>query len=343
MFDPRTPRPTASSLAARPAPRKQEVVPNPVADADPLGHITLDRLNLWMETFCDTALNLHGQSPESTRGYVDAYRCFRKFLLDPSAMPSTELRDRLFAIDAWTAWNRRRGVGAVSCNTYWRGLRSFFRYLAASQGLPNPFEGLKAPGLPAYVPKALSPDECRRLLSAAKNYPWQTAFERTRAVALMGIMVYSGLRKGEVLRLLFADLDLRDATLRVERGKGRYGGKDRVCVIPPELKFLLQDYLRERDAMGITCPEFFASRLHQGLSEKQFKRTIEAVKRASGIHFSAHALRHSFICMALRAGIPLHVVQAMAGHASIESTIPYIRVFDSEKHDAARKLQLLKL
>ena len=240
-------------------------------------------------------------------------------------------------------WLRKRGVGPVSCNTYWRALVPFFQYLERTRGVPNPFAGLRSPGLPQRVPKALSPDECRRLIEAAQHYPWPTSFERARAVAIVAMLLYTGLRRGELLRLKYAEVDLVDGTLRVEKGKGRYGGKDRVCVLPPELIFFMKAYLRERARCQIVCPEVFASRRQLGLSETQLRRILGAVKRAAHIRFSPHALRHSFISMALRAGTPIHVVQALAGHASIQSTIPYIRVFDEERRAAAQKFTIMGL
>lgn len=340
-------RPSAWEAEDRLVTEKQEdshpLLPAPGSTpngASALEGVTLEQLDLWHAEFAELSSSLHGKSEATIRAYVDAYRGFRRFLLDPAAHGSPAFAERLLAVESWLMWNRRRGVGPVSCNTYWRSLRSFFRYLDQARQIPNPFRGLRAPGLPERVPKALSPEDCRRLLSAARNYPWPTDFDRVRAVALIATMLYTGIRRGELLRLEYADVDVRDGTIRVVRGKGRHGGKTRVCVIPPELSVLLRAYVSERSRLGFVCPEFFTSRQRRGLSLKQLLRIMECVKRAAGVRgVSPHALRHSFVSMALRAGISIHVVQAMAGHSSIESTIPYIRVFDAEKVEAAKRLR----
>lgn len=310
---------------------------------DTLRDLTMDRLDLWHERYRDEALNLDGKSPATVGGYLCAYRSFRTFLLDPANGSEGDLATQFLDVESWLMWLRRRAVGPVSCNTYWRALVPFFQYLGTSYGVPNPFEGLRAPGLPHRVPKALSPDECRRLIESAQNYPWPTVFEQTRAVAIIAMLLYTGLRRGELLRLKYREVDLVDGTLRVEKGKGRYGGKDRICILPPELVFFMKAYLRERARCQIVCPEVFGSRRQQGLSETQLRRILGAVKRAANIRFSPHALRHSFISMALRAGTPIHVVQALAGHASLQSTIPYIRVFDEERRAAAQKFTIMGL
>ena len=84
---------------------------------------------------------------------------------------------------------------------------------------------MKMPARPAPMPKARTPDECRRILLAATNNPWTTEFQRTRAVAIFGLLLFAGLRRGEVTRILFGDVDLDAGTIRIIRGKGRNGGR----------------------------------------------------------------------------------------------------------------------
>lgn len=63
-----------------------------------------------------------------------------------------------------------RGVSATTTNTYWRGLRSFFREWSGREGTPNPYATHQAPAKPSAVPKALTETECRRILDAATNH-----------------------------------------------------------------------------------------------------------------------------------------------------------------------------
>lgn len=320
--------------------RERSAAPPQSSSAEALSIEDVDR---WHVDFCDHARTALGHSPASIRGYRFGYANFRKFLADPDHEQGATVRDRLCAIAAWVQWNRRRGLSEVATNTYWRQVRTFFRYLDAVRGIPNPFSGLKAPRLPDLVPKARSADECRRLLSAARNYPWATEFERARAQAIFGVLIYAGLRRSEVVSLEFADVDLAGETIRVLRGKGRYGGKDRVAVIPPELRVLLERYVRARQRCGYAGSQFFVStQTGASLSDAQLKRTFLAVCRAAGIRASMHSLRHSYVSLLLSSGVPLHVVKELAGHTDITTTANYLRVWDSEKHDQVRKLRLLR-
>jgi integrase len=298
---------------------------------------TLPDLDRRFRDFLDYAEFSLGHSPDTRRNYKGTYGNFRTFLMQG---PPQDLARRLFAIEEWQIWNRKRGISQVTLNTYFRQLRPFFRDLTARDGLPDAYQGLKPPPLPAIIPKARSADECRHILLAAEQYPWDTAYERWRAVGIIGIMLYAGLRKGEVLRLRYLDVDLRDETIRINRGKGRHGGKDRVVMVAPELRRILQNYLRERRRCGFTGPGFFASmRTGQPISEATLKRAVETVRRASGIRFSIHSLRHSFVTMLLRSGVPIHVARELAGHSSITTTAGYLRVFDEDKREGVRKLR----
>lgn len=300
---------------------------------------SLAHLDQRFEQFVDYAVNFKGHSPKSAKGYRSAYLDFRRFLLADAGRP---LAERVFQVEAWVQFNRKRGLSAVSTNTFWRGLHSFFRDMHERDGIPDPFFGIKQPTLPTLIPKAKSPAECRRILDAARHYPWKTAFERVRAVAVIATFLYTGLRRSELLHLGFMDVDLSQGVIRVLGGKGRGGGRDRVVYVPPELKGYMHDYLRERQRCQLQSVEFFSSTIRgRGLSDPALKRIHAAVQRTSGVQFSIHGLRHSALSNALRAGVPLHAVRDMAGHSSVEITSRYLTAFDAEKREFANRVSFL--
>lgn len=297
---------------------------------------TIRDLDRRFEEFIEYADGVLGHSVDTRRNYKGAYGNFRKYL---TSYPPEEFQRRLFDIEGWIAWNRRRGMAPISLNTYWRMLRPFFQDLEKRDGVQNPYQFLKPPQLPSSLPKARSLDECKHILAAAENFDWPTTYERWRAVAIIGVLLYAGLRRREVLRLQFMDIDLESRTIRVNKGKGRAGGKDRVIAIAPELREILARYIIERRRRGFAGPGFFASmQTGQGISLATFRRIINTIRRASGINFSVHSLRHSFITMLLANGVPIHVARELAGHSSIVTTAGYLRVFDEDKQKQIKKL-----
>lgn len=282
------------------------------------------------------------QSPLTVRNYRYSYRNFRAFLLDPS-VGATAPEDRVRDLYAWTAWNRRRQVSRFTVNMHWRTVRAFFTYLEAEEGVPSPFRGAKTPGTPLRTSKALDAPDLRRILRAAQTAHWPSAFVRARSIAIVSTLMYTGIRKSELLNLTNGDVNLVAGWMQIVDGKGRFGGTSRVVPIPRALRTILAAYkaARAHHALGpghmpeeeaSTLP-FFVSRRNLALSESQFRRTIATVRRLSGVKFSAHVLRHSFITdLVCVKGTPLPIVQSAVGHTSLETTAGYIRVRPEDMH-----------
>jgi len=302
-------------------------------------YASLDRLDLRFDEFLEFARTGLGHSDASRRWYKHSYQNFRKFLAARAGFGG-DIRPHLFLIEEWVRWNRELKRTPVTLLNYYRGLQAFFRDLEERDSIPSPFRGARAPAAQKRVPKARTADECRRIVDAARNIPWPTDFHRARAVAMLGCMMFAGLRKGEVMRVQFHHVDIGEGTIFIERGKGRFGGKDRVAYMPPELAYILRDYQRERSRRRLEAPEFFCGLRNLGVSEATLRRTVARVRRASGVPFSMHSLRHSFVTMLLKSGVPIHVASELAGHNSIATTAGYLRVFDDDKRAGARRLKL---
>ena len=91
-------------------------------------------------------------------------------------------------------------------------------------------------------------------------------------------------------RLRLTDIDLENMSIFVNWGKG---GKDRVVPICSSLAESLARYLKDRSRLKKTCPELFTSlNRNSGLTESGIKRLVETSRKASGIHFGSHKLRH---------------------------------------------------
>jgi integrase/recombinase XerD len=220
-------------------------------------------------------------------------------------------------------------------------LRPFFRFLETRNATPNPFEGVKAPGIGDHTPKARSAEECRRILAAAASYPWRTPYQRARAVAVYSLLIFGGLRRGEIVRLYASDVNLEDGTIRINNGKGRNGGKDRICYMNDQLRIALGDYLRERESSRIVYPELFISlRTRRALTPAGLCQIVRVVRAASGVKHSLHSLRHAHVVLLLQSGVALHVVRELVGHRQLSTTANYLRVSDEEKRSQIQRLRI---
>ncbi|MGD9496554.1 MAG: tyrosine-type recombinase/integrase [Armatimonadota bacterium] len=86
----------------------------------------------------------------------------------------------------------------------------------------NPLAAVTTPKRPQHLSVYLSPQECQRPLDATdSNYYLLLAFQD---IAVLGTLIYTGIRRNELLHLRLGDLDLAPGMLRVRSGKGQGAG-----------------------------------------------------------------------------------------------------------------------
>lgn len=121
-------------------------------------------------------------------------------------------------------------------------LRSFFKFLWVNDHIPdNPCLRIGTPKKARKLPTVLTEDECRALLEAAYQSHYTMLGFRDHAV--LSLLLYTGLRRQELLDLTVDDVDLQQRWLRVRRGKGN---KMRVVPLVPEAVSAVQDWLEFR-------------------------------------------------------------------------------------------------
>jgi site-specific recombinase XerD len=154
---------------------------------------------------------------------------------------------------------------------------------------------------------------------------WQS-FRTYRDLALVGLMLWDGLRSCEVLGLQLEDLQLAEAQMRV-RGKGN---KQRLVPLPQEILKVLAHYLRlERPLTN--APSLFVSLKgpHRGQpltaaglrSLFRHHRVLSHVRQAN-----PHRMRHTCGYDMVRAGMSLSALQQLMGHSQIATTMLYIQL-----------------
>lgn len=160
------------------------------------------------------------------------------------------------------------------------------------------------------------------VLEASFHRKYNYRFERYRNRAAIGMMIYAGLRAGEVMNLKLGDVDFKNSVININQGKG---GKDRIVPICLPLQRILLEYLKDRERLNRKCISFFTS-THGDIpfTYNGLKRVIETLKKETDINFSAHRLRHTFATLMLEGGCDLFSLQKMMGHSDIKTTTIYL-------------------
>ena len=173
---------------------------------------------------------------------------------------------------------------------------------------------------PQCLPEVLSRAEVAALLEAAMS---------CRARTLLMTAYASGLRLNELCHLRGRDIDSAPdrMCIRVVNGKG---GQDRYGLLAADLLAQLRLYWRTCRSGAHAQDWLFPARtdasrpLDDGSAQRYYytARDAAGISKVGGIH----TLRHCFATHLLEAGVDLHSISKLLGHAQLSTTSRYLRM-----------------
>lgn len=201
-----------------------------------------------------------------------------------------------------------------------RATKAFYNY-GIEQGVIDDkvIRQLKLPKAHNKEERILDDDEINTLFKCIDSAT-QTGLRNKCFIALM---LDSGLRRGEIPRLNFADLDLKTKTMII-KGKG---GKQRVVPMGEISAALLKDYIsRYRKDAGQQSP-VFVEKNDERCSDNLIKQVFKRVKVSTDIkRLHPHLLRHTFATNYIADGGDLETLRLILGHANIQTTQRYLHL-----------------
>ena len=255
-------------------------------------------------------MTMRGFSRETQRNYIrDVGRFATHLGRSPHTATAEEVRQ--FQIEQHEA-----GLPIPTMNSIVSALRFFFTY---TLDRPDLARKLVRTRHPRNLPVVLSRDEVARLLNATTCLKHQVA---------LSVAYGAGLRVAEVAALKVSDIDSARMLLRVERGKG---GRYRNAMLPAALLPLLREWWKLGRQQGVMHPQgwlFPGQNAMRPICTRQLHRVVVTAAHAASIskRVGPHTLRHSFATHLLEDGVDIRVIQALLGHARLDSTALYTRV-----------------
>lgn len=138
-----------------------------------------------------------------------------------------------------------------------------------------------------------------------------------RNYTMITLMMYTGLRISEVLRLKKSDVNTITAEIRVSDGKGE---KQRIVIMNSKVIDAINEYKRHYNKEE-TQLLFYNSKGNQ-LDRTAINKVFwEYSDKDKPIH--PHLLRHFYCSAALEAGYTIAEVAMLAGHSNIHTTLRY--------------------
>lgn len=216
-------------------------------------------------------------------------------------------------------------------------LRVFFRHLTdyTHQLEHNPIQNLDSPKLKRSLPKYLTIDQSRQLLSLVDG-----EFAE-RDYCMLTLLLNCGLRRAELAGINLSDIQ-SDHTLRV-RGKGN---KERLLYLNDACWDAIEQYKAVRPmAERSDADAFFLSRLKKRISLQGVHYVVKGyLKHVEGAEqYSTHKLRHTAATLMYQNGGDVRVLQQVLGHENLGTTQIYTHISNQQVHDVMESNPLASL
>jgi len=216
-----------------------------------------------------------------------------------------------------------RGLKVTTVRTRLNSLWAFLRFLIEQDIIDERILKRKIKlKVPDFLPRAIAPGDVRKLLGTIKE---------TRARTLILVLLRTGMRIGEVLRLKVRDLDIRERKIHIYEGEKNCLG--RVVYLSDDALMALKLWLRKRKPQS---EHLFPGLQHKHLGYTQARNIFVKYICAAGLQhkgYMIHSLRHTFASELLNAGMRLECLQLLLGHRDIEMTRRYARLTDKSREE----------
>lgn len=205
-------------------------------------------------------------------------------------------------------------------------VRAYFKWLAKENHiLFNPASELELPRPESRLPKAvMTAGEAERVLAQ----PNIKTPHGLRDRALLELLYTTAMRRGEVSGLKLWDIDYGRKAVTIRQGKGH---KDRIVPLAERAQAWLEKYRDEARPLlsnGTGERALFIGRFGAPFETKRLTKKVGRYVRESGIDKpgACHLFRHTAATLMLENGADIRFIQALLGHAKLDTTQVYTRV-----------------
>lgn len=213
----------------------------------------------------------------------------------------------------------------------------------------NPSAEVSLPKLQKYKARVLTVEEQQKFIEALEG-------DRLKAAFL--ILLFTGIRRGELLALKWEDINFKDKTMTISKNlvRSRGQGKNKLIIkstktenirIIPLSDIVLEALKEHQEKMQAegkygTDKPVFCTRNGNYIFPDRLNEKYERILKKAGLEpdENIHALRHTFATRALQAGVNLKIIQKLLGHARLSTTADrYSHVFLEMEREAIQKME----
>lgn len=261
------------------------------------------------------AKKIEGCSKRTNEYYFQVLNFYKKNINTPLCSVTTD-KIRTFL----AKYQRRNKCSNVTLDNIRRILSSFYKWLESEDYIiKSPMIRIHKVKSPVIVKSIFTDEELELLRSNFSSNP--------RNLAVLNLLISSGIRIGELVNLNINDINLTSKT-GIVRGKGN---KERIIYFDVKTKLSIEQYLKKRTDDN---PALFVSLRSYKKTEGKKRISInntESIIRNSGKSINIakahpHKFRRTVATKAIDKGMPIEQVQLLLGHSKIDTTLHYAQV-----------------
>ena len=155
------------------------------------------------------------------------------------------------------------------------------------------------------------------------------------------LSLYRGLLLGEIFALQVGDIDLAHHVAHVRDPKS---GLSRTIYLTPDIEEVINRNIPDgAKKTDLIFPNRKGEKIRQ--LSKAFNRAVGDLKFNKGVKdprdkVVGHTWRHTFASWLTMEGVPLHTVQKLLGHQTLEMTLRYAHLAPSHEREAVEKISI---
>lgn len=225
----------------------------------------------------------------------------------------------------------KQSYTAKSISRKTNSTKTFFKFLKNTNLASNdPATGLSHPKFENKPPRILTKMEYRALRDAARS--------DIRMIAVIEILLQTGIRIGELSKLRVEDVNFTDsATLHVPPFEG---ANERTIPLNKPASETVSKYLEFRPKTP--SHSLFITKTGRPLLIRNIRTAIDRYFRLAGIkEAKVNDMRHTWVAHQLQSGVPMTMVSKLAGHKRLSTTERYLQFIQGQTVDSKVKLEEL--
>ena len=257
-------------------------------------------------------MNVDGKSDKTIALYVARIKAFSEFV-------GINLEDvGTYDIRFYLASLKERGVSGRTMENYRSYISAFYQWLAREDIIPkNPC---------AKIPPIKYKDEIRLPFSETEIDALRIACKNERQRAIVELLLSSGVRVEELVKLDTDDVDLARLSVHVREGKG---GKERVTYITEVCSLHLKKYLFARGESNQAL--FISLKKKERITTSGVRMILKEIGKAANVgNVHPHRFRRTFATNLAKRGMDIQTISRLMGHSNIQTTMAYVTMDDSK-------------